>query len=108
MAKFIQDGKIIDYKNIGSSKINYGDVIKLGTHVGIAAEDIHVGETGGVRVEGIFEMEAVSPAEFNLGDTLYLDDSNKATNVQGRLTIVIGYAVTTKASSETVVKVKLG
>ena len=108
MAKFIQDGKIIDFKNTGESTINYGDIVTLGTHVGVAAEKINIGEVGGVRTEGVFEVEAITTAAFNVGDTLYLDESKKATNVKGSLTVVIGYAVQEKVTSSSTAHVKLG
>ncbi len=99
MAKFIQNGNIIDYTNSGASKINYGDIVTLGTRVGIACEDIAVGAIGGVSLTGVYEVPAITTEAFVAGDDLYLDATGKATKTKGSLTVKIGMATDAKVTA---------
>jgi len=51
MSNFIQDGRVIDYTNSTETDIAYHDIVVLGNRVGVAAENIAVGNKGGVSVE---------------------------------------------------------
>lgn len=96
-ATFVQDGKIIDYT--ASTDIAYGDVVAIGKRVGVAAESIKSGATGGVRLEGVYEMPTAAEA-IALGDKLYFDVSNNCvTKTVGSLTVVAGIAVEEKTTS---------
>lgn len=108
MARFIYDGKVIDYKNEGISNIAYGDIVTIGTRIGVAAENISPGQTGGVRVEGVFEVDALTTEEFSVGDTVYLDADCKATKTKGSLTVVMGYVVSPKVSAGSKAQIKIG
>jgi predicted RecA/RadA family phage recombinase len=108
MANFIQDGKIIDYKNTGTTTILYGDIVTIGTRVAVAMESIAPGQTGGIRMEGVFEVDALTTEVFSVGDTVYLDESNKATKTKGSLTVVMGYVVQPKASATAKAQIKIG
>lgn len=108
MSQYIQNGIVIDYTNPTAEKISYGDIVTLGTRVGIAAEDIETGSTGGIKVEGVFEVPAVNTEEFAVGDILYLDVNGNATKTQGELTVIIGWAILPKVASGATAYVKLG
>lgn len=108
MARFIQNGKIIDYKNGETSTIAYGDIVTLGTRIAVAMESIAPGQTGGVQTEGVFEVDAVTTEAFNVGDTVYLDASKKATKTKGSLTVAMGYVVLPKASAAGSAQIKIG
>ena len=53
-AKYWQKGEVLDYK--ASISVKNGDVVSLGTRIGVAGEDIPQGETGHLHVVGVFEM----------------------------------------------------
>lgn len=105
MPRFIQDGKVIDYKNTGENPIIYNDAVVFGTKVFVAAETIKPGETGGLYTDGVFEFECASTIE--LGTTVYYDPSTKkVTSTKGELTAIAGIVV--NSISSTVVNVKIG
>ena len=56
-AKYWQKGEVLDYK--ASAAVKNGEVVSLGTRIGVAGEDIAAGETGHLHVVGVFEMEKV-------------------------------------------------
>lgn len=96
-ATFVQEGKIIDYT--AASDIAYGDVVAIGTRVGVAAESIKSGATGGVRLEGVYEMPTAAEA-IAFGDKLYFDSANSCvTKTVGSLTVVAGIAVESKSTT---------
>lgn len=100
MAKFVQKGDIIDFSNSTEESINYGDVVIIGTKIGIAVEEIKPREIGGVRVNGVFEFEAANAPKISIGDTLYYDSTNaNLTSTKGDLTIIAGYSISEKAAT---------
>lgn len=107
MAEYIQNGVVIDFLNTTGAEIKYKDIVTLGTRIGIAAETIPAGKTGGVKTEGIFEVEALNTEEFAVGDVVYLNADNKATKTKGSLTVIVGWVVEAKPAAKTTVRVKL-
>lgn len=99
MAKaiYIQEGKIINY--MATEDVAYGEIIEVGNCIGVAGEFIRSGQTGGVRMAGVYEMPtAAETIEF--GDKLYWDKNNGVvTKTAGSLTCVAGIAVSKKTSS---------
>lgn len=74
MAKnFIQPGKVIDYT--AGSNITSGAALVIGVLLGVALTDIASGETGGVQIEGVFEMPKLSTAVITAGAKLIWDVS---------------------------------
>ncbi len=61
MARFIQDGKSIDYTP--SAAVTAGDVVVLQDLIGIAKVDIEANQLGALAVEGVFEMPKASGSE---------------------------------------------
>ena len=61
MAEFFQRGETLDYTNAGSAKIEAGDVIVLGTKIGVAGCDIAVGAVGSVLCTGMQRMKTSPP-----------------------------------------------
>ena len=59
-AKYWQKGEVLDYK--ASAAVKNGEVVSLGTRIGVAGEDIAAGETGHLHVVGVFEMEKATGA----------------------------------------------
>lgn len=52
---YLQPGEVIDYTPSGSP-VSSGDVVVIGTRIGVALTDIAVGEPGSVQTEGVFRL----------------------------------------------------
>ena len=74
MAEYWQRGESLDFTNTGTEKISHGQVVVIGSKIGIAGCDIGVGETGSVQVEGVFMFEV---SGFSAGDHVKYDDTSK-------------------------------
>lgn len=113
-AKYWQKGEVLDYK--ASAAVKNGEVVSLGTRIGVAGEDIAAGETGHLHVVGVFEMEKATGAmTMTMGAAVYYDEaakkittvastgenSNKVNNIPA------GYAAAPAASADETVLVKL-
>ena len=105
--KYIQAGDSIDYKNTGSDKILAGDIVTIGTHVGVVGCDIASGEVGTLHLTGVYEVPKLTTEAVAVGDVLYLTGDGKATKTKGSLTVVMGYAVAAAAEAAAVARVRL-
>ena len=54
-ARYIQRGDSIDYTS--TSDIAAGDIVKVGSLVGVAKLDIKAGELGSLALVGVYEVE---------------------------------------------------
>lgn len=106
MAKYVQVGANIDYVNSTENKIAAGDVVSLGTCVGVAACDIPVGAVGALATEGVFEFDKTTSLEIAIGDNCYFNASSKKIT-KTATDIPVGIAVEAGASSATAIRVKL-
>lgn len=60
-AKYWQAGEVLDYTPSDNAVAN-GEVVSLGTRIGVAGADIAKGATGPLYVEGVFYMDKASGA----------------------------------------------
>ena len=97
-ATYYQRGEALDYTNAGSDKIAVGTVVKIGTRIGVAGDDIAPKATGTLHVSGVFEIK--------MGTTVYFDGTGitetEASNA------VAGYAAEDAGASAGTIKVKIG
>lgn len=115
MAKnFIQEGRIIPFT--ASGNVVSGQVVVVGSLVGVSMADVANGEAGQVAVEGVFDVPAAT-AEITVGAPVYWDaDGNPVggTAGSGAATAtdtdntLMGHAIATKAATLGTVRVKLG
>ncbi|WP_020411304.1 capsid cement protein [Microbulbifer variabilis] len=77
---FVQDGRMLDYTNSTSAVITSGRVLAVGAVLGVAMDDIAVGASGEIAIEGVFIVPKVSAAEIRQGETLTWDVSVAAFN----------------------------
>lgn len=105
-ATYYQRGETLDYTNTGSDKIAVGTVVKIGTRIGIAGDDILPKATGSLHVAGVFEFKKTSAAEIKMGTTVYFDGTG-ITETEGS-NAVAGYAAEDAGTSATTIKVKIG
>lgn len=105
-ATYFQRGEALDYVNTGSDKITVGTVIKIGTRIGIAGDDILPKATGTIHVSGVFEFKKIGTNEIKMGTNVYFDGTG-ITETAGSNTPA-GYAAEDAAASATSIKVKIG
>lgn len=107
-ATFVCEDDRINYLNNGTAAIERGEVVYAGEMVGIALGSIAVGEMGVLKTNGLWDVDALSTATFNVGSLVYFDKTNKqCVAVKADTTPIIGYAVEAKAAGETTVQIKL-
>ena len=105
-ATYWQKGQSIDYTNPSEAKITAGDIIPLGTRIGVAGTDIPAGGTGSVATEGVFVFPV--GGEVTLGAAVYWDKVNAViTATSGDNTVPAGWCVEACTASAASVKVKL-
>lgn len=103
---YIQKGDTIDFTNASGTDIAYGDVVPIGSRIGIAAENIADDATGSLKVSGVHELAADNTVAFDVGDTVYWDDVNKKlTATEG--TYIAGWITEPKAQTGTTARVKI-
>lgn len=95
MAKFIQNGKTIDYA--AEIAVAAGEAVKIGDNFhGVADRAIPAGATGALTVEGVYEF--VADGAITLGSKVYLSSGKaSATSADGAC---LGVAVSAAASGE--------
>ena len=106
MATYIQKGENIDYT--ATAAITYKAVVPLVTRIGVALEDIAIGDTGTVTVTGVFEMEAETTVAFAVGDALYWSVTNSVLTKTATDNIPAGWATEAKLAAGTTARVKIG
>lgn len=103
-AKYWQKGEVLDYT--ATDKVANGEVVSLGTRIGVAGEDIAAGETGHLHVVGVFEMTKATGA-ITMGAAVYYDTTEKNITATASGNVPAGYAAAPAASADTTVLVKL-
>ena len=106
MVEYFQRGESLDYTNAGSAKIEAGDVIVLGTKIGVAGCDIAVGAVGSVHVEGVYKFPKATGA-ITIGAAVYWDATNENITTTSTSNTLAGYAAAAAASADTTVLVKI-
>jgi predicted RecA/RadA family phage recombinase len=105
MAKnYVQEGKVIDWTN-GGTAVASGDVVVIGTLLGVALVDIANGASGAVQIGGVFNAPKVDAAVIAAGETLTWDvsaskfDDDQATPAAGDVTGAAAVAVEGKGAT---------
>lgn len=103
---FLRDGEVEQYTN-GGSAISSGDVVVIGTRLGVALVDIANGATGSVAMRGVFNVPKVTAAVVAVGETLTWDvsagkfDDDAATPATGDITGAAAVAVEAGTGTDT-------
>ena len=85
MKNFIQDGKVLDWRNQSGTDAISGDTIKIGAVLGVACHDIPAGAVGSLRVAGSFDLPKATGESWKMGDALSWDASAGALTKVGNL-----------------------
>lgn len=103
MASYVQKGDIIDYT--AASNIAAGDVVVIGTLVGVATQAIASGAVGAVTIDGVVDVPVATGATAAVGAEIkWYATSGVAHASTG---VAMGYLVAARAELDTSVKVKL-
>lgn len=103
-AKYWQKGEVLDYT--ATAKVANGEVVSLGTRIGVAGDDIPTGETGHLHVVGVFEMEKATGA-ITMGAAVYYDAAEKKITTTDSGNVPAGYAAAAADAGDNTVLVKL-
>jgi len=104
-SKYKQPGDVIDYT--ATAAIASGDVVVIGTKVGVALGAIANGSVGSVQVVGVFTLAKKSADVVAQGAALYWDAANKYLTVTSSGNTLAGYAFNAAAAGIAVADVKL-
>lgn len=105
MKNFKQEGHHMDYTP-GTAVVS-GQMVKVGTKVGVAIADIAIGEKGALRVTGVVgytKKAGDAPAQ---GAALYWDDTAKNLTVTSSGNTYAGWAFAAAAGGDATVDIKL-
>ena len=111
-ATYWQKVEVLDF--IPTKDVKNGQVVPIGSRVGVAGSDIAANEQGHLHVVGVFEMDKAAEA-VTMGTALYYDAANDcvtdtASTGEGAAKVdntPAGYAVADAAAADATVLVKL-
>lgn len=106
-ARYIQPGEVITWVNDTESDVEVGDVVNLGSRIGVALVDIPNEGSGAVKVTGVFELPAIKTAAFSVGDQVYWDSTNGNLTNSSTDNTPAGWVVEAKAAAGATAKIKL-
>lgn len=101
-----QKGSVLDITL--TSDVNVGEVIPLGTSmIGIACNSGLTGEVIAVETEKVWTINAKTADAINIGDTLYLDATNRELTKTSTSNIKAGIAVSSKGAVAGTIDIKI-
>lgn len=112
-ATYWQRGETLDYTP--EKAVENGEVVSLGTRIGVAGGDIKAGELGHLHVVGVFEMPKAASTAITMGATVYYDVANDKITTTASTgsgdtkvdNIPAGYAAAAAGANDATVLVKL-
>ena len=106
-ANYRYKGESINYINTTEKAIEGGDVVSLGTRVGIAGTNIPVGATGSLHTVGVFEMPKAASVVIAQGAAVYFNTENGYVTTTDT-DVPCGWAIAAATADDTFVAVKIG
>lgn len=103
--KFVQPGEVIDYT--AGANIASGQVVLMGSRIGVALKAIANGETGPMQVTGVFNIAKLSTDNMAHGALLYWDNTNSRLTTTASGNTLAGFAAAAAAASTTSVNIKI-
>lgn len=104
-ATYWQRGETLDYTP--EKAVENGEVVSLGTRIGVAGSDIQAGELGHLHVVGVFEMPKAASTAITMGAAVYYDASNGVITTTSASNVPAGYAAAAAGANDATVLVKL-
>lgn len=103
--KYVMSGTVIDY--VASSPVTSGQVLLIGTRIGVALTAIASGATGAVQVLGIFTIAKLSTDVVAAGALLYWDNTNSRLTTTASGNTLAGYATAAAGNGVTTVEISI-
>ncbi len=103
-ARFIHDGKAIDYTP--ATDIPAGSVIVQNDLIGVTKLDIPAGHLGAVHVVGVYDV-AKGEIAIPVGTKVYWDNTAKQAVATAGTNKLLGISVREASATDTVVRVRL-
>jgi predicted RecA/RadA family phage recombinase len=107
MAKtHVQEGKVMTWTNGTGSAVVAGEVVAVGTVIGVALGNIASGATGELAIEEVWTLPKEAPLVITQGDKVYWDDTNNRID-KTDTNVYAGKAFVSAVSAATTVVVKI-
>ena len=104
-ARYVQRGESIDF--IPASDVAAGDIVKVGSLVGVAKLDIKAGELGALALCGVYEI-ATNGTAIEAGAVVSVDPgTGKVCAADASGAVKLGHAVAAAGTTDTLVNVRL-
>ena len=110
MKNFIEHGDTILYTNediTDALAISCGDFVLIGSGGGVAVVDIPVGESGAVKLTGVYDLPKVSAQAWTQGQKLYWAAATGEVTSTASSNKLIGFAWAAAANPSATGRVKL-
>ncbi len=104
-ATYWQKGEVLDFTP--TEDVKNGQVVPIGSRVGVAGSDIAANEPGHLHVAGGFEMDKAAGEAVTMGAALYYDAANDCVTAAGEGATPAGYAAAGADAKAATVLVKL-
>jgi len=108
IASYKYRGEALDYPNTTENTIEAGEVVVIGSRVGVIAGDIAPGALGAVHVEGVFEFPLTTGTAIAQGADVYWDATNKKITNSSSGNTAAGYAAAAAKATDETITVKIG
>ena len=90
-----------------ASDITAGDVVDIGDQYGIAVTDIDTGDSGIVKIDGVWDLTLQTNETITVGDKLYWDSANEVVTETATADTFIGTAVEAKTTTTSTTKLQV-
>lgn len=105
-ARYVQRGESIDF--IPASDVAAGDIVKVGSLVGVAKLDIKAGELGALALTGVYEVAKATGLAIAPGMEVGWNPATKqAVEAGASGSVKLGHAVALAAAGDALVYVRL-
>ena len=93
MKNFVQTGQVLHYTPAAGSNIKSGDLVAVGSVVGVAVTDGVVGKLLAVSVTGVYNIPVPSTvAAITQGQAVYFNTTSKEITLTASGNVLAGYA----------------
>ena len=109
MAKnFVNEGEGVVYQNSGAGIINSGSVVVMDAIVGISLGDIPVGQSGTVRIIGVWKLPKDTATAMDVGKAVFWNTvDKKIVGTSGANAVLAGIVTSGVSAGATTVNVKI-
>jgi predicted RecA/RadA family phage recombinase len=104
-SKYITEGNVVDY--VSGSAVTNGQVLIVGTKIGVALAALAAAGTVSVQIAGVFNIAKLSTDNITQGANVYWDNTNSRMTLTSAGNTLAGVAYAAAAAATTSVQVLL-